>query len=88
MSHSSLQPTLPAPTLDGTGAQVPLLLVAGHNLLWGATFEFPAPIYSRDKTRLLTGLFAFFALLRVAIRDACLALPPRSSWCSTVSTAR
>lgn len=38
-------------------------------LLWGATFGFPAPIYSRDKTRLLTGLFAFFALLRVAIRD-------------------
>ncbi|MGH3631341.1 MAG: DUF6879 family protein [Sciscionella sp.] len=30
---------------------------------------FPAPIYSRDKTRLLTGLFAFFALLRVAICD-------------------
>jgi DNA polymerase-1 len=47
----------------------PLLLVDGHNLLWAATFGFPAPIYSRDKTRLLTGLFAFFALLRVAIRD-------------------
>ncbi|MDQ3762183.1 MAG: flap endonuclease [Actinomycetota bacterium] len=56
-------------TLDGTGSQVPLLLVDGHNLLWGATFGFPAPIYSRDKTRLFTGLFAFFALLRVAIRD-------------------
>jgi DNA polymerase I len=38
-------------------------------LLWGATFGFPAPICSRDKTKLLTGLFAFFALLRVAIRD-------------------
>lgn len=47
----------------------PLLLVDGHNLLWGATFGFPAPIYSRDKTRTLTGLFAFFALLRVAVRN-------------------
>ncbi|MGH3592435.1 MAG: flap endonuclease, partial [Pseudonocardiaceae bacterium] len=35
----------------------------------GRPSGFPAPIYSRDKTRLLTGLFAFFALLRVAIRD-------------------
>lgn len=47
----------------------PLLLVDGHNLLWGATFGFPAEIRSRDKTRLLTDLFGFFALLRVAIRD-------------------
>jgi len=50
-------------------AQPPLLLVDGHNLLWGATFGFPAEIRSRDKTRLLTGLFGFFALLRVAIRE-------------------
>lgn len=49
--------------------EVPLLLVDGHNLLWRATFGFPAPVYSRDKTRELTGVFAFFALLRVAIRD-------------------
>ncbi|MGH3564479.1 MAG: 5'-3' exonuclease [Pseudonocardia sp.] len=69
MSRLALQPTLPMPTLSPTGGQVPLLLVDGHNLLWGATFGFPTPIYSRDKTRLLTGLFAFFALLRVAIRD-------------------
>ncbi|MFV2098975.1 hypothetical protein ACFHW1_26450 [Micromonospora sp. LOL_014] len=62
-----MQPTLPIPA--DTAAAVPLLLVDGHNLLWGATFGFPAPIYSRDKTRLLTGLFAFFALLRVAIRN-------------------
>jgi len=47
----------------------PLLLVDGHNLLWGATFGFPAEIRSRDRTRLLIGLFGFFALLRVAIRD-------------------
>ncbi|GAA4729854.1 hypothetical protein [Phytohabitans rumicis] len=47
----------------------PLLLVDGHNLLWGATFGFPAEIRSRDRTRLLTGLFGFFALLRVAIRE-------------------
>ena len=40
----------------------------GHNLLWGATFGFPAPVYSRDKTRRLTGLFAFFALLRKTIQ--------------------
>ncbi|MFF3665932.1 hypothetical protein [Microtetraspora malaysiensis] len=47
----------------------PLLLVDGHNLVWRAAFGFPAPIYSRDKTRDLTGVFGFFALLRVAIRD-------------------
>ena len=34
----------------------PLLLVDGHNLLWGATFGFPAEVRSRDKTRLLTRL--------------------------------
>ncbi|WP_433216726.1 5'-3' exonuclease [Microtetraspora malaysiensis] len=47
----------------------PLLLVDGHNLVWRAAFGFPAPICSRDKTRDLTGVFGFFALLRVAIRD-------------------
>lgn len=47
----------------------PLLLVDGHNLLWGATFGFPAAVRSRDRTRDLTGVFAFFALLRVAVRD-------------------
>ncbi|MFD5434736.1 5'-3' exonuclease H3TH domain-containing protein [Kitasatospora sp. NPDC127067] len=46
-----------------------MLLVDGFNLLWAGTFGFPAPIFSRDKTRELTGLFAFFALLRAAIRD-------------------
>jgi DNA polymerase-1 len=66
MIGPALQPALPRPTLCPTS---PLLLVDGHNLLWSATFGFPAPIHSRDKTRLLTGLFAFFALLRVAIRD-------------------
>lgn len=47
---------------------VPLVLVDGHNLLWRGAFGFPAPIWSRDKTRELTAEFAFFALLRVAIR--------------------
>lgn len=68
MGGRPVQPTVPLPIPD-VGGPMPLLLVDGHNLLWGATFGFPAPIYSRDKTRLLTGLFAFFALLRVAIRD-------------------
>ncbi|WIN00064.1 5'-3' exonuclease H3TH domain-containing protein [Actinoplanes oblitus] len=48
---------------------VPLLLVDGHNLLWRATFGFPAKIESKDKTRDITGLFGFFALLRVAVRE-------------------
>jgi len=56
-------------TLPSAPNVAPLLLVDGHNLLWGATFGFPAEIRSRDKTRLLTGVFAFFALLRVAIRE-------------------
>ena len=47
----------------------PLLLVDGHNLLWRAAFGFPAEIRSRDKSRDLTAVFGFFALLRVAIRD-------------------
>jgi DNA polymerase-1 len=47
----------------------PLLLVDGFNVLWRGHFGFPAPIFSRDKQRNLTGLFAFFALLRVTIRD-------------------
>jgi DNA polymerase-1 len=48
---------------------VPLLLVDGHNLLWRAAFGFPAAILSRDKTRDVTPVFGFFALLRVAIRE-------------------
>ncbi|WP_201296853.1 MULTISPECIES: 5'-3' exonuclease H3TH domain-containing protein [unclassified Nocardiopsis] len=52
-----------------TNTPPPLLLVDGHNLLWRAAFGFPAEILSRDKTRDLTAVFGFFALLRVAIRD-------------------
>lgn len=47
----------------------PLFLVDGFNVLWRGHFGFPAPIHSRDKQRNLTGLFAFFALLRVTLRD-------------------
>ncbi|MFE3196840.1 5'-3' exonuclease H3TH domain-containing protein [Embleya sp. NPDC059237] len=47
----------------------PLLLVDGHHLLWSGTMGFPAEIRSRDKTRELTGAFAFFALLRCVVRD-------------------
>ena len=54
---------------------VPILLVDGHNLLWRAAFGFPAEIRSRDKTRDLTAVFGFFALLRVAIRDELPAAP-------------
>lgn len=50
-------------------SDTPLLLVDGHNLLWRAWFGFPARIQSRDKTRDVTGVFGFFALLRVAIRE-------------------
>ncbi|GAA2756122.1 hypothetical protein GCM10009872_14820 [Actinopolymorpha rutila] len=57
-------------TLVGARMSVaPLLLVDGHNLLWRAWFGFPARIRSRDKTRDVTGVFGFFALLRVAIRE-------------------
>lgn len=55
-------------------SRTPLLLVDGHNLLWRAWYGFPARIRSRDKTRDLTGVFGFFALLRVAIRE--LSVPP------------
>lgn len=78
MGGRPMQPALPFPTDaaqpgDDAVGHPALLLVDGHNLLWGATFGFPAPIYSRDKARTLTGLFAFFALLRVAVRDHLLA---------------
>jgi DNA polymerase-1 len=71
MGGHPTQPTRPIPApAGGNGTTAPLLLVDGHNLLWAATFGFPAPIHSRDKTRLLTGLFAFFALLRAAASPA------------------
>ncbi|WP_439681594.1 5'-3' exonuclease [Embleya sp. MST-111070] len=50
-------------------SEVPLLLVDGHHLLFRSFFGFPARITSRDKRRDLTGVFGFFALLRVAVRD-------------------
>ncbi|GIG57174.1 hypothetical protein Lfu02_15460 [Longispora fulva] len=64
----SLQPALPIPMpATNMPGGPPLLLVDGHHLLYGGTFGFPAAVYSADRTRLLTGTFAFFALLRVAI---------------------
>lgn len=50
-------------------SDTPLLLVDGHQLLFRAHFGFPARITSRDKSRDLTGVFGFFALLRAGIRD-------------------
>ncbi len=45
-----------------------LVLVDGHNLLWRAAFGFPAKVTARDGTD-RTAVFAFFALLRVALRQ-------------------
>ncbi len=45
-----------------------LMLVDGHNLLWRAAFGFPAKVTARDGTD-RTAVFAFFALLRVALRE-------------------
>jgi DNA polymerase-1 len=45
-------------------AAAALFLVDGHQLLYRAWFGFPARIRSRDKTRDLTGVFGFLALLR------------------------
>lgn len=56
-------------------SDVPLLLVDGNNLLFRAHFGFPARITSRDKTRDLTAVFGFFALLRAAVRDELIAPP-------------
>jgi DNA polymerase-1 len=53
----------------------PLLLVDGSNLLFRSWFGFPARIKSRDKARDLTGVFGFFALLRVAVRKETAAEP-------------
>lgn len=44
----------------------PVLLIDGHHLLYRAYFGFPARVTSRDKTRDLTGVFGFLALLRKA----------------------
>jgi DNA polymerase-1 len=54
---------------------IPLLLCDGSNLLFQSWFGFPARIRSRDKARDLTGVFGFFALLRVAVRDEIPAAP-------------
>jgi DNA polymerase-1 len=51
------------------------LLVDGSNLLFRSWFGFPARIKSRDKARDLTGVFGFFALLRVAVRKETAADP-------------
>ncbi|WP_433294366.1 5'-3' exonuclease [Actinoplanes sp. CA-030573] len=48
----------------------PLLLVDGHHLLYRAWFGFPARIHSRDRSRDLTGVFGFLALLRKTHREA------------------
>lgn len=45
-----------------------LFLVDGHQLLYRAWFGFPARITSRDRTRDLTGVFGFLALMRKAHR--------------------
>lgn len=52
-------------------ADVLLLLVDGHNLLFQACFGTPAQIMSRDQDdkRDLTTQFMFFALLRKGIND-------------------
>lgn len=44
----------------------PLLIVDGHHLLYRAYYGFPARIHNRAKTRDLTGVFGFLALLRKA----------------------
>jgi DNA polymerase I len=48
--------------------KAPLALVDGHNLLWRAAFGFPAVIRANDGSD-RTAVFAFFALLRVALRE-------------------
>ncbi|WP_245716003.1 hypothetical protein [Micromonospora peucetia] len=45
-----------------------LFLVDGNQLLYRAWFGFPTRITSRDKTRDLTGVFGFLALMRKAHR--------------------
>jgi hypothetical protein len=67
--------------------QPPLVLVDGNNLLWRSEFGFPARIRSRDKTRDVTGVFGFFALLRKGIREN-VSPDPRSSCASTAKAAR
>jgi DNA polymerase-1 len=46
-----------------------LALIDGHNLTWIAATGTPASVSSRDRSRDLTGVFMFFALLRKAIRE-------------------
>lgn len=44
----------------------PPLIVDGHHLLYRARFRLHARIHNRAKTRDLTGVFDFLALLRKA----------------------
>jgi DNA polymerase-1 len=76
--------------MDGGGLRVtrtvdaaPPFLVAvdGHNLLWRAEYGFPSRVTARDGTD-RTAVFAFFALLRVALREvAQLAQPAEGAEC-------
>lgn len=51
------------------GSALPCLLaVDGHNLLWRAEHGFPSRVTARDGAD-RTAVFAFFALLRVALRE-------------------
>jgi DNA polymerase-1 len=52
-----------------------LVLVDGHNLAWIAAMGTPASVSSRDRSRDLTGVFMFFALLRKAIGENMPAAP-------------
>ena len=68
-AHPSAPPLAGVLLAEADMPDTPLLLVDGHNLLFRACFGFPARIRSRDKARDLTGVFGFFALLSVAVRD-------------------
>jgi DNA polymerase-1 len=63
------------PPTEANVPDIPLLVIDGSNLLFRAWFGFPARIKSRDKSRDLTGVFGFFALLRAAVRHEIAADP-------------
>jgi len=60
--QSSLRPSGAQPKRD-----TPLVIVDGHNLLWRASYGFPARIKTRSGVD-RTGVFGFFALLRAGLR--------------------
>ena len=66
---------------SNTPATCPLVAIDGHNLLWRAAHGFPTRVHAPTTGQDLTTVFAFFALLRAALREAAGSAPAEGVVC-------